>query len=236
MEFGPHYVIIIILRQKHSRTRRISEVDERRLTSPRPMASLYEEQRDESLRFHLGGLMTRSGYLDSRRGDRQAQTRMLANPSENPRGPIFAELTAALDSVRTLKNFCFSNGRIPTARDPIDRNPEVDSGGSGVSEEPTIPSFGPALGSTRSSGNSRPRLNVRLCGYVSRSVRFANDYANHQDYCLRLYEEGHSRPGYAGGDHISHMCTPDNEGMTFHRPMNCPMRHTSKWKDDKDLI
>jgi len=38
---------------------------ERRLTSLRPMASLCEEQRDESLRFHLGGLMTRSGYLDS---------------------------------------------------------------------------------------------------------------------------------------------------------------------------
>ncbi|KYQ51433.1 hypothetical protein ALC60_09431 [Trachymyrmex zeteki] len=65
MEFGPHHVIIIILRQKHSRTRRISEVDERRLTSLRPMASLCEEQRDESLRFHLGGLMTRSGYLNS---------------------------------------------------------------------------------------------------------------------------------------------------------------------------
>ncbi|EGI69216.1 hypothetical protein G5I_01981 [Acromyrmex echinatior] len=66
MEFGPHHVIMIVLRQKHSRTWRISEVDERRLTSLRPTASLCEEQRDESLRFHLGGLMTRSGYLDSR--------------------------------------------------------------------------------------------------------------------------------------------------------------------------
>lgn len=57
--------------------------------------------------------------------------------SRAPAGPLFAELTAALDSVRTLKNFCFSNGRIPTARDPIDRNPEVvDSGGGNGRGEP----------------------------------------------------------------------------------------------------
>ncbi|KYN23303.1 hypothetical protein ALC57_04176 [Trachymyrmex cornetzi] len=248
MEFGPHHVIIIILRQKHSRTRRISEVDERRLTSLRPMASLCEEQRDESLRFHLGGLMTRSGYLDSRgrnacrcrAGDRQAQARTLANPSENPRGPVFAELTAALDSVRTLKNFCFSNGRIPTARDPIDRNPEVVDigGGSNGRAEPTDLSRLEAIRDTLSKEENErktrgdptlrgpwsaelaylvKRLNVRLCGYVFCSVRFANDYANHQDYCLR---------GNNYGAHLRTGLTPVSVPPPF-VPCECSLRQAA---------
>lgn len=51
-------------------------------------------------------------------------------------GPVFAELTTAPapDSVRTLEDFCFSNDRILTARNPIDRDSGAGNGGGGGGE------------------------------------------------------------------------------------------------------
>ncbi|KYM98219.1 hypothetical protein ALC62_11069, partial [Cyphomyrmex costatus] len=119
-------------------------------------------------------------------------------------GPVFVELTAP-DSIRTLKNFCFSNGRIPTARDPIDRNPEmVDSGGgSNDRQEPADLSRLEAI---------RDTLSRKHVDDEKKRTR------GRRDPTLRPYEEGHSRPGYAGGDHVSRTCIPDNEGMSFHCP------------------
>ncbi|TGZ50110.1 Uncharacterized protein DBV15_00854 [Temnothorax longispinosus] len=101
------------------------------------MAGLCEEQRDESLRFHLGGLMTRSGYLDSKEGKKEGRREGRRNARVKRRKGVDYRGVGQERRRRTLKT---------QSTTILHRHPSTTTRRRGLRERPreesaTLPSF-----------------------------------------------------------------------------------------------